>query len=165
MASFAFESARQFEVDPISGQIFYREPMESFFPPCGTPSLEPSHLPGPITQGAARPSIDEPTHLPAPTRVQGRRDYRAAQRSSRTHDPIRGQGARSNEGGRGPGRTRGAVNYRPREIEILLDYAKGELPIGAKGWNVVGARFREWAAMSGCPPRTDRSLEVKFKQV
>ena len=75
MASFTFESACQFEVDPISGQIFYCEPMESFFPPCTTPSLEPLHHPGPITQGTTHPSIDKPIHLPAPTHVQGWRDY------------------------------------------------------------------------------------------
>lgn len=40
-----FESGRQYEIDPVSGQRFYREPIESFYPPCTT--LEPldQHLP------------------------------------------------------------------------------------------------------------------------
>ena len=66
---------------------------------------------------------------------------------------------------KGKGRTRGSANYRPQEVEILLDYVEAELPIGGKGWGVIGARFREWAAISECPSRTDRSLEMKFKQV
>ena len=33
MASFDFESGRQFETDPISGQIFYREPIDGSYSP------------------------------------------------------------------------------------------------------------------------------------
>jgi len=40
-----------------------------------------------------------------------------------------------------------------------------ELPVGAKGWKVVGARFRDWSATAGYLARADRSLELKFKQV
>ena len=112
-----------------------------------------------------RTAVNAPPHPPAPVHVQGQRDHRATQRSSCAYDPTHGQGIRSNEGGKGSGRTRGAVNYRTREVEVLLDYAEAELPIGGKGWSTVGARFREWAAISGCSPRTDRLLEVKFKQV
>ena len=106
-------------------------------------------------------------HPPAqvPARAQEWQDLQATRRSVRAHNPIRHQPppGRSHEGGKG--RTRGSPNYRPREIEILLDHVEAELPVGAKGWNTVGARFREWAAISECPARTDRSLEAKFKQV
>ena len=47
MASSGFDSGRQFEIDPVSGQIFYREPIEGFYT-SWTP-LEPSdyHPPRP----------------------------------------------------------------------------------------------------------------------
>jgi hypothetical protein len=48
---------------------------------------------------------------------------------------------------------------------MLLDLVDEELPVGAKGWNVIGARFRDWAAITENPARTDRSLEIKYKQV
>ena len=92
------------------------------------------------------------------------RELRRSQRSTRAHDPVRGQKAnRPRE--RGRGRTRGAPNYRTREVETLLDLADEELPIASKGWRVVGARFRDWATVTQSPARTDRSLELKFKQV
>lgn len=85
---------------------------------------------------------------------------RQAGRNVRTYDPIRAGRSQFRRG-----RTRGAPNYRPREVEMLLDLVDDELPVGAKGWNVVGARFREWAAATEHPARADRSLEIKFKQV
>ena len=97
------------------------------------------------------------------TQTQARRALRTTRRSTRVHDPVRGQRDRPREGGRG--RTRGAANYRPRELEVLLDLIGDELPIGAKGWNVVGTRFREWATITQYPARTNRSLELKYKQV
>ena len=116
--------------------------------------------PAPIAQGI-------PPYMPAqvPAHIQERQDHQAARRSARGHNPIRGRQARLQEGGKGQGRTRGAANYRPREIEVLLDYADAELPVGAKGWATIGSQFREWAALVECPSRTDRSLEMKFKQV
>ncbi|KAF9790669.1 hypothetical protein BJ322DRAFT_990188, partial [Thelephora terrestris] len=51
------------------------------------------------------------------------------------------------------------------EVEVLLDLVDKELPVGAKGWNVVGARFCEWAANTEHPARADRSLEIKYKQL
>jgi len=76
------------------------------------------------------------------------------------YDPIRVEQSRSRWG-----RTRGAPNYRPCEVEKLLDLVNEELPVGAKGWNVVGAHLCEWAVITEHPTRTDRSLELKFKQV
>ena len=84
-------------------------------------------------------------------------------RSARAHDPVRGQRTKPWEGGKG--RTRGAANYRPRELEVLLDLVENKLPIGAKGWNAVGTRFREWAVIAQFPAHTDCSLELKYKQV
>ena len=55
--------------------------------------------------------------------------------------------------------------YRPKEVQTLLDLIEDKLPVGAKGWKVVGARSRDWAATAGYPARADRSLELKFKQV
>ena len=92
------------------------------------------------------------------------RGARRTQRSTRAHDPVRGQRTgRQREGGRG--RTRGAPNYKPREVQVLLDIVEEELPIAAKGWRVVGAQFRDWAVVTEYPARTDRSLELKYKQV
>ena len=99
----------------------------------------------------------------APTHSQRQRTLRTTHRSTRAHNPVRGQRGRRREG-RG-GRTRGAANYRPHEIEVLLDLIEDELPIGGKGWNIVGTRFREWAMIAQYPARTDRSLELKYKQV
>lgn len=105
-----------------------------------------------MTQGIPRMPVNAPPRMPTPTHIQEQCDYRAARRSLRAHNPTRSQGARSNEGGKGGGRTRGAANYRPREVEVLLDHVEAELPVGAKGWNAVGAKFREWAAISEYPP-------------
>lgn len=92
------------------------------------------------------------------------REPRHSQRLTRAYDPVRGQKAnRPRE--RGRGRTRGAPNYRTQEVETLLDLVEDELPIASKGWRVVGARFRDWAIVTQAPARTDRSLELKFKQV
>ena len=56
-------------------------------------------------------------------------------------------------------------NYKTREVGVLLDLTEEELPIASNGWRVVGARFRDWAAVTESAARTDRSLELKFKQV
>lgn len=101
-------------------------------------------------------------NIPKPIPIE--RNLRRTQRSTRAYNPVRGQRtSRAREGGRG--RTRGTPNYKLREIEKLLDFVEEELPIAAKGWRVVGARFRDWAIISENPSRTDRSLELKFKQV
>lgn len=91
---------------------------------------------------------------------QSQRNVRQARRNDRAYDPIRAERSQSRKG-----RTRGAPNYRPREVMMLLDLVDQELPVGAKGWNIVGARFREWAGITEHPARTDRSLEIKYKQV
>lgn len=88
---------------------------------------------------------------------------RQAARSTRAYNPVCSQRDQTRNG-RG-GRTRGAVNYRPKEVQTLLDLIEDELPVGAKGWKVVGSRFRDWAVIADYPARTDRSLELKFKQV
>ena len=198
MNSSAFDSGRQFETDPISGQLFFREPIEGFYSPWR--ALEPSdyHIPtGPASHSVSAlsnisflylpvvslqmlaPNLVHPTrlmqgvpyppsHAPPPGKMvshsQGQEALRTTRRSTRAHDPIRGRGIKSHEGGKGGGRTRGSANYRPREIEVLLDLAEAELPVGAKGWNTVGTKFREWAATTENSSRTDRSLEAKYKQ-
>lgn len=102
---------------------------------------------------------------PPPIHAQPPRQHalRQANRSARAYDPTRSQRDRTRNG-RG-GRTRGTINYRPKEVQTLLDLIEDELPVGAKGWKVVSSRFRDWAATAGYPARTDRSLELKFKQV
>jgi len=102
----------------------------------------------------------DPTAASPPPPPQSQREARQVRRNDRAYDPIHAEKSRSRRG-----RTRGAPNYRPREVEVLLDLVEEELPVGAKGWNVVGARFREWAAVTEHPARTDRSLEIKYKQV
>jgi hypothetical protein len=104
----------------------------------------PSHLcmdtatqPPPATQGYSNTSqfsyeyrqpIAQPLpsvhnhSLPAPmpqNPVQPEQNARRTRRSTRAHDPVRGQRtARQREGGRG--RTRGAPNYKPRELKSFL---------------------------------------------
>ena len=60
---------------------------------------------------------------------------------------------------------RRASDYKPCEVEILLNEIEEELPIASKGWKIVGAQFRDWAIVTEHPARTDRSLELKYKQV
>ena len=91
---------------------------------------------------------------------QSQRNARQARRNDCAYDPIGAERSRSWRG-----RTRGAPNYKPREVAVLLDLVDEELPVGAKGWNIIGARFREWAANTENPARADRSLELKYKQV
>jgi hypothetical protein len=57
------------------------------------------------------------------------------------------------------------VNYTPDEVNALLDLIAEELPVGGKGWSVVGARFRDAARTGDFPLRTDQSLKIKFGQV
>jgi len=139
-------------------------PMTQHYPVSQVSSFEFSqpvdyHLP--LTRRHSSRTAVTPT-LHHPTRTG--RNLRRAQRSARAHDPIRGQRTnRPREGGRG--RARGIPNYKPREIQILLDLIEEELPIAAKGWKVVGAQFRDWAVVAEFPARTDRSLELKYKQV
>lgn len=108
------------------------------------------------------PSAPITSALQNPTQIK--RGSKNAQRLARAYDPLRGHGSHRQSGG-GQGRTRGAPNYKAREIEILLDLVDDELPIASKGWRVVGSRFRDWASVAQQPARTDRSLELKFKQV
>lgn len=101
---------------------------------------------------------------PPPTQTQSLHQHplREVTRSTRAYDPIRAQ---RDQPRNGRGRRRGAINYRPKEVQTLLDLVEDELPVGAKGWKVVGARFRDWAVTAGYTARADRSLELKFKQV
>ncbi|KAF9642068.1 hypothetical protein BDM02DRAFT_3193972 [Thelephora ganbajun] len=161
MASFGFESGRQFKTDPISGQIFYREPIDGSYLPWT--ALEPSdyhHPPWPTTHNAIPPPSLKLLHtlpLMSLTIFQGKHSLK--RRSDKFSELLTGP----REGGRG--RTRGAANYCPREVEVLLDLVEDELPVGAKGWNTVGTKFREWTITTGRPARTDRSLEAKYKQL
>lgn len=100
--------------------------------------------------------------LQSPAKIE--RNARRTRRSTRAHDPVRGQRTgRQREGGRG--RTHGAPNYKPREVQVLLDLVEEELPIASKGWRVIGSQFRDWVIVAEYPARTDRSLELKYKQV
>jgi hypothetical protein len=45
----AVESHHQFETDPITGQIFYREPIEGFYPPPTALELLDCRLPPPAS--------------------------------------------------------------------------------------------------------------------
>ena len=131
-------------------------------PAARPPSSVDSHS-VPVT--AASVTAAPVTTAPVPQNpAQTRQVLRCTQRSTRAHDPVCGQRTgRSREGGRG--RTRGAPNYKPREVEILLNLVEEELPIASKGWKIVGAQFRDWAIVTEHPARTDQSLELKYKQV
>lgn len=129
----------------------------------------PDSHPLPLSQGFPTSQADSSQQIavnlppasdgPATMTRTGRKS-KLSQRSNRAYNPMRG---RPREGGRG--RTRGSPNYKFREIEKLLDLVEEELPIASKGWRVVGSRFRDWAVIFDNPSRTDRSLELKFKQV
>lgn len=147
----------------------YGEPGHGTLPPAqGYPA--PEAPPPGYHQPPAQPSAALHEHLtptaPAPqsSMPTAGRESRRLQRSTRAFNPVGGQRVnRPRE--RGRGRTRGAPNYQVREVETLLDLVEEELPIASKGWRVVGARFRDWATVTQGPARTDRSLELKFKQV
>lgn len=72
-----------------------------------------------------------PPVLQNPTQVG--RMMRRSQCLARAYDPIHGQVNK--------GHTRGASNYKPRELQVLLDLVEEELPIASKGWKVVGSMF------------------------
>ena len=121
-------------------------------------------VPPPSTQPAMKDpgwGVEQgPVAASPPPPSQSQSDARQARKNDRAYDPVRSDRSQSRRG-----RTRGSPNYRPREVEVLLDIVDEELPVGAKGWNVVGARFREWVASTEHPARADRSLEIKYKQV
>ena len=126
------------------------------------PSAGPGGL-GPIPPHGSGvripPSMPPP---PVPAQPLHQHTSREAARSARAYDPTRADRSQP-RGGRG--RAHGAINYRPKEVQTLLDLIEDELPVGAKGWKVIGSRFRDWAVTAGYPARVDRSLELKFKQV
>lgn len=146
----------------IATQKTYEGPDIQLPPP--TQPHRASQFPPP---GYSQP-LTQPPHIAAAPGSQDRsastRALRSSRRSARAYDPTRGQRTgRPREGGRG--RTPGAPNYKLKEVETLLDIVEEELPIASKGWRVVGSRFRDWATVAEYPARTDRSLELKFKQV
>ncbi|TDL21626.1 hypothetical protein BD410DRAFT_865021 [Rickenella mellea] len=61
------------------------------------------------------------------------------------------------------GRSKGAANYRDDEIAEMLDLVEDVLPLGAKGWKVIGDKHREWARDNRRAERSDKSLELKYK--
>ncbi|KAK2459528.1 hypothetical protein APHAL10511_008470, partial [Amanita phalloides] len=63
------------------------------------------------------------------------------------------------------GRISGATNYSSADIDALFDLIEEHLPLGGQGWNSVGDTFNSWSQENGCPSRTPKSLELKFKQI
>ncbi|KAK7685823.1 hypothetical protein QCA50_011169 [Cerrena zonata] len=63
------------------------------------------------------------------------------------------------------GRASGATNYTTEETNQMLMFVHEELPVGAKGWAVVGGRYRCWAEEVGVGTRKDKAIENKFKQL
>jgi hypothetical protein len=59
----------------------------------------------------------------------------------------------------------GSNNYTTTDTKVLLDFVEKELPLGQQGWQVIHAKFSEWAIECGCPDRKLSSLKTKFKQV
>ncbi|KAK2461365.1 hypothetical protein APHAL10511_006589, partial [Amanita phalloides] len=59
----------------------------------------------------------------------------------------------------------GAANYSSADIDALFDLIEEHLPLGGQGWNSVGDAFNSWSQENGCPSRTPKSLELKFKQI
>ena len=160
-----------------SMQVLTYLPNESAFTANPVPEVrshghgESATLPSPPTQEHPQPlpptQPDSPPATAAPALqnlTQTGRTARRTQRLTRAYDPTRGQraGRPIREGGRG--RTRGAPNYKPREVQVLLDLVEEELPISSKGWKVVGSWYQDWAVTIERPERSDRSLELKYKQ-
>lgn len=66
------------------------------------------------------------------------------------------------------GRAAGSQNYQELEVRMLLQFTDRVLPIGGTGWASVGALHREWSRTVkhlNLVPRSDTSLETKYKQV
>lgn len=63
------------------------------------------------------------------------------------------------------GRSVGAPNYSPTDINILLDAISEVLPIGPANWLAVAKIFNERAETVNRPTRSFKSLELKFKLV
>ena len=121
----------------------------------------PSTQPLPLARRHSFPSMTTST-IQNPLQVE--RTAKWTRQATRAYDPVHGQRSdHPREGGRG--RVCGTPNYKPREVQALLDLVEVELPIASKGWKVVGCQFRDWATAAEYPARSDRSLELKFKQV
>ena len=121
------------------------------------------HSPARKVAGSRRPSKPDPkgkgkaraTEVDsAPTRKRKRQEI---------EDSDDDEGARAPKKARGRGA--GVANYREDEVDELLEIIEDELPVGGKGWQVVGKRHRSWSKVMGRPERTDKSLENKYKQV
>ena len=156
-------------INPTTTRVYagsngHRLPPSQGYPPSQVTPLSHGQ---PLTQPQPAVHGNPTTITPAPQKpVQPEQNFRRSKRLLRAHNPIRGQKVNhpcEHEGGRG--RTRGSPNYKRREIEKLLDLVEDKLPVASKGWWVIGLRFRDWALVSENPTRTDRSLELKFKQV
>ena len=53
--------------------------------------------------------------------TQNERNLRRTRRSARAYDPVCGQRTSRHLRESGRGRTRGSLNYKQREVELLLD--------------------------------------------
>ena len=63
------------------------------------------------------------------------------------------------------GHALGVANYTSDDVDALFDILEVWLPIGTKGWASVEEEFASWAELNSRPPRSAKSLEMKFKQV
>jgi hypothetical protein len=135
-------------------------------------TFPPSQLLNPY-QGQVAPETGPAPTAPAsaPQTLRNRRTGVASgevgpRRSKRSvrFNPVQPE-KRSRKDKRG-GRRPGSTNYSDNEVDAPLDLIAEELPVGGKGWGVVGARLRDAARTgSGFPVRSDASLKVKFRQV
>lgn len=63
------------------------------------------------------------------------------------------------------GRPQGAQNYKPDEVNQLLDIIEVEQPLGSNGWLAVHKRYIKWARANSYIERSLDSIQTKFKQV
>ncbi|KAJ7677171.1 hypothetical protein B0H17DRAFT_1139816 [Mycena rosella] len=63
------------------------------------------------------------------------------------------------------GRRKGSPNFKPDEVNKLLDLVEKYLPLGQKGWKTVTHRYQKWSRSSNHPERDGKALENKYKSL
>jgi hypothetical protein len=53
---------------------------------------------------------------------------------------------------------------RDHDTQHFLKIVEKVLPIGGKGWKVVGEKYNKWAQENERAERDQKSLETKYKQ-
>ncbi|KAJ7702286.1 hypothetical protein B0H17DRAFT_1127849 [Mycena rosella] len=63
------------------------------------------------------------------------------------------------------GRRKGSLNFKPDEVNKLLDFVEKYLPLSQKGWKTIMHRYQKWSRSSNHPERDGKALENKYKSL